>query len=157
MEHADLSALAPGHLNDMLVDDEGRAWVGNFGFDLFGGEPARSTVLISRRADGTPRHCRPDLAFPNGTVLTPDGRTLDYRRNAGESPDCLQCLEWLVERAPHLGCIRRSSRQQRMWARFLSRRMLRPTAFVWMRRELSGSPTFSTGALSELPKAADRQ
>jgi sugar lactone lactonase YvrE len=34
--HADVSALAPGFLNDMLVDRDGRAWVGNFGFDLMG-------------------------------------------------------------------------------------------------------------------------
>jgi sugar lactone lactonase YvrE len=37
VEHADLSSLAPWHLNDMLVDARGRAWVGNFGFDLMGG------------------------------------------------------------------------------------------------------------------------
>ncbi len=79
VEHADLSALAAGHLNDMLVDHEGRAWVGNFGFDLFKGEPARSTILICRSLppDGAPGNRRArGLAFPNGTVLTPDGRTL---------------------------------------------------------------------------------
>src|ERR1700685_232691 len=27
VEHADVSGLAPWHLNDMLVDREGRAWV----------------------------------------------------------------------------------------------------------------------------------
>src|ERR1700691_537819 len=37
VEHANLSDLAPWHLNDMLVDHQGRAWVGNFGFDLMGG------------------------------------------------------------------------------------------------------------------------
>ena len=73
VEHADLSALATGYLNDMLVDDEGYAWVGNFGFDLFGGEPACSTVLIRVAPDGTPAIAARDLAFPNGTVLTPDG------------------------------------------------------------------------------------
>src|SRR5579863_6066538 len=52
VEHADLSALAPGELNDMLVDGDGRAWVGNFGFDLFGGAPASSTVLICIAPDG---------------------------------------------------------------------------------------------------------
>jgi len=76
VEHADLSALAAGHLNDMLVDDEGYAWVGNFGFDLFGGEPACSTALIRVASDGTPAIAACDLAFPNGTVLTPDRRTL---------------------------------------------------------------------------------
>jgi sugar lactone lactonase YvrE len=76
VEHADLSALAPGPLNDMLVDHEGRAWVGNFGFDLFGGAPARSTVLICVMPDGTATVAARDLGFPNGTVLTSDGRTL---------------------------------------------------------------------------------
>jgi sugar lactone lactonase YvrE len=76
VEHADLSALAPGQLNDMLVDGEGCAWVGNFGFDLFGGAPASSTVLIRVAPDGTAAVAAHDLAFPNGTVLTPDGRTM---------------------------------------------------------------------------------
>ncbi|MGA2850674.1 MAG: SMP-30/gluconolactonase/LRE family protein [Terracidiphilus sp.] len=76
VEHADLSIHAAGHLNDMLVDDQGRAWVGNFGFDLFGGEPARSTVLIRVNPDGTPTIAARDLAFPNGTVITADRCTL---------------------------------------------------------------------------------
>ena len=53
VEHADLFALAPWHLNDMLVDGDGRAWVGNFGFDLMSGAPATTTVLIQVEADGT--------------------------------------------------------------------------------------------------------
>src|SRR5579863_8907011 len=76
VEHADLSALAAGYLNDMLVDEEGRAWVGNFGFDLFGGAPACSTSLICIDPNGTPAIAARDLAFPNGTVLMSDGRTL---------------------------------------------------------------------------------
>src|SRR5450755_1665893 len=73
---ADVSALAPGYLNDMLVDRDGRAWVGNFGFDLMGGAPARSTVLICIEPDGAAKVVADDLGFPNGTALTPDGRTL---------------------------------------------------------------------------------
>jgi sugar lactone lactonase YvrE len=76
VEHADLSALAPWHLNDMLVDGEGRAWVGNFGFDLMSGSPATTTVLIQVEPDGTASVAADDLGFPNGMVLTPDGRTL---------------------------------------------------------------------------------
>jgi sugar lactone lactonase YvrE len=76
VEHADLSALAPGYLNDMLVDHEGYAWVGNFGFDLFAGEPACSTALIRVAPDGTPSIAAQNLAFPNGTVFTPNGHTL---------------------------------------------------------------------------------
>ena len=76
VEHADLSGLAPWHLNDMLVDHDGRAWVGNFGFDLMGGAQARTTVLICVEPDGTAKVVADRLGFPNGMVLTPDGRTL---------------------------------------------------------------------------------
>jgi sugar lactone lactonase YvrE len=74
--HADLSGLAPWHLNDMVVGDDGRAWVGNFGFDLMGGAPARTTVLICVEPDGTAKVAADGLGFPNGMVLTPDARTL---------------------------------------------------------------------------------
>ena len=74
--HADLSSLAPWYLNDMLVDEDGRAWVGNFGFNLMGGAPACKTVLICVDPDGTARVVADGLGFPNGMVRTPDGRTL---------------------------------------------------------------------------------
>ena len=32
--HADLNGVATFHCNDMVVDGQGRAYVGNFGFDL---------------------------------------------------------------------------------------------------------------------------
>jgi sugar lactone lactonase YvrE len=73
VDYADLSELAPGYINDMLVDHDGRAWVGNFGFDLYGGEPARTTVLICVEPDGRPRIAAEGLGFPNGMVITPDG------------------------------------------------------------------------------------
>jgi len=76
VEHADLSGLAPWHLNDMLVHHGGRAWVGNFGFDLMGGAQARTTVLIAVEPDGTAQVVADGLGFPNGMVLTPDGGTL---------------------------------------------------------------------------------
>lgn len=76
VEHADLSKLAPWHINDMLVDEGGRAWVGNFGFDLMGGAPACSTVLIVVEPNGKAAIVAGGLGFPNGMVLTPDGRTL---------------------------------------------------------------------------------
>ena len=74
--YADLSHLAPWHLNDMLVDPEGRAWVGNFGFDLHGGATATTTVLICVEPDRTAKVVAEGLGFPNGMVLTPDGKTL---------------------------------------------------------------------------------
>jgi sugar lactone lactonase YvrE len=61
--HAELGHLVGGHLNDMVVDDEGRAYVGNFGFDLMSGEPVTSTVLVRVDPDGTATPVADDLWF----------------------------------------------------------------------------------------------
>ena len=73
---ADLSALATGPCNDMVVDAAGRACVGNFGFDRHRGEPPRTTCIARVDPDGRVVRAADDLHFPNGTVITPDGRTL---------------------------------------------------------------------------------
>jgi len=74
--HADLSALASFHCNDMVVDATGRAYVGNFGFDLHAQAPVQTTNLIAVEPDGRARVVATGLSFPNGTVITPDGKTL---------------------------------------------------------------------------------
>lgn len=77
VEHADLSALASFHCNDMVVDAHGRAFVGNFGFDLHDeGATRRPAELIRVDPDGRAEVVADDLRFPNGTVITPDGCTL---------------------------------------------------------------------------------
>jgi sugar lactone lactonase YvrE len=76
VEHADLSSLATGECNDMVVDAHGRAYVGNFGFDMYGGEDARETCMIRVEPDGTVGVATDALAFPNGTVITADGGTM---------------------------------------------------------------------------------
>lgn len=73
---ADLSALATGHCNDMVVDERGRAYVGNFGFDLDAGEAPRTADLVLVTPEGDARSVASDLSFPNGTVIAPDGATL---------------------------------------------------------------------------------
>ena len=73
---ADLSGVATFHCNDMVVDAHGRAYVGNFGYDFEAGMPPRAATLALVLPDGTVHVAADDLAFPNGTVLTPDGRTL---------------------------------------------------------------------------------
>ena len=75
-EVADLSSLAPFHCNDMVVDAQGRAYIGNFGFDMPAREAPRPTVLIMVTPDGAARVVADELHFPNGTVITPDGGTL---------------------------------------------------------------------------------
>ncbi len=61
---ADLSALAPANLGDMVVDDAGRAYIGSQAFS--GG------VIVRLDADGADVVAE-DLDFPNGMVITPDG------------------------------------------------------------------------------------
>jgi len=74
---ADLSGLAAFPCNDMVVDASGRAYIGNFGFDIFVRpvEP-RPTVLAMVAPDGKVSVAADDVLFPNGTVITPDGRTM---------------------------------------------------------------------------------
>jgi sugar lactone lactonase YvrE len=74
--HADLSKVAPRRANDMVVDRRGRAYVGNFGFDFDRGEPVAPTVLALVMPDGAVSVVAEDLYFPNGSVITEDGRTL---------------------------------------------------------------------------------
>jgi sugar lactone lactonase YvrE len=82
-EHADVSAYCGGHLNDMVVDEHGRAFAGEFGFDLMGGEDPKTANLIRVDPDGSARVVAGDLLFPNGSVITPDGRTLIVGETAG--------------------------------------------------------------------------
>ena len=56
--HADLSELTGSFNNDMVVDAQGRAYIGNFGFDFHKGETPQPTVL---------------------TLVTPEGAARDYR------------------------------------------------------------------------------
>jgi sugar lactone lactonase YvrE len=81
--HADVSEHCGGHLNDMVVDGEGRAYVGNFGFDLMGGADPAPAALVRVDPDGSVAVAADDLLFPNGSVITPDGRTLIVGETAG--------------------------------------------------------------------------
>jgi sugar lactone lactonase YvrE len=84
--HADLSGIAAYHTNDMVVDARGRAYVGNFGFALDDALKSRgvegvlaehpTAQLACVEPDGRVREAAADLHFPNGMVITPDGRTL---------------------------------------------------------------------------------
>ncbi len=70
--HADLGRYATGHANDMVIDAAGRAYVGNFGFDLMSGAPLETTCLHRVDPDGTVTQAADGLWFPNGSVITPD-------------------------------------------------------------------------------------
>lgn len=86
--HADIAAHCGYWANDMVVSARGTAYVGNFGFDLDRwieahgpaslieqpGPPTTSLVVVA--PDGAIVQAVDDMAFPNGSVITPDGSTL---------------------------------------------------------------------------------
>jgi sugar lactone lactonase YvrE len=74
--HADLSSLASCHCNDMVVDANGRAYVGNFGYDFFTGQKEKAAELIMVDPSGSARVVASEMMFPNGSVIPPGGRTL---------------------------------------------------------------------------------
>jgi sugar lactone lactonase YvrE len=74
--HAELAAHCGGHANDMVVSADGRAYVGNFGFDLAKRSEPAPTVLVRVDPDGSVMVAADQLLFPNGAVITADGRTL---------------------------------------------------------------------------------
>lgn len=86
-EHADLNPIATYHCNDMLVDKAGRAYVGNFGGNLsalakkYGRETLKNmelptAVIACIEPDGNVKVVAENMVFPNGTVLTNNGKTM---------------------------------------------------------------------------------
>lgn len=73
---ADVSRFAAAPCNDMVVDAHGRAYIGNFGFDLPGRAAPAPTCIVLVTQDGSSRVAADGLLFPNGCVITPDGGTL---------------------------------------------------------------------------------
>ena len=88
---ADLSGTCGGHLNDLVVDDAGRVFVGDFGFDLMGGGTAQPASLKRVDPDGTVTVVADGLQFPNGSVIHNGtlivGETLGNRYSAWDLAD----------------------------------------------------------------------
>ncbi|MBI3214374.1 MAG: SMP-30/gluconolactonase/LRE family protein [Mycobacterium sp.] len=74
-ELADLSALAPAPLGDLVVDDTGRAYVGS--------QARADGVIIRVDPDGAAAVVADRLDFPNGMVITPDGTRLIVAESVG--------------------------------------------------------------------------
>ncbi len=74
---ADMSGLVAYPCNDMVVDGQGRAYIGNLGFDFGNPEvaPQPGPILLVT-PDGSARVAADGLAFPNGMVISSDGQTL---------------------------------------------------------------------------------
>jgi sugar lactone lactonase YvrE len=91
--HADLGAIAGFHCNDMVVDRDGWAYVGNFGFDLDAAIAAEGVAGVVAKHPTAKLACvsptgavsvaATELHFPNGSVITPDGKTLIVAETLG--------------------------------------------------------------------------
>jgi sugar lactone lactonase YvrE len=85
--YADLSGVATGTIDDMIVDGLGRAYVGDLGFDL-PPPPGRGPVgrIILVMPDGEARVVADGLRFPNGIAISADDSRLVVAEMEG---DCL--------------------------------------------------------------------
>jgi sugar lactone lactonase YvrE len=75
---ADLTDLAPASLGDMVIDEAGRAYIGSQAF--------KGGVIIRLDPDNSANSASivaEDLDFPNGMVITPDGKTLIVAESIG--------------------------------------------------------------------------
>jgi sugar lactone lactonase YvrE len=75
VRHADLSAIADGGWNEIVVDGRGNVYVNAVGF-RFGQDEFRPGVIALVTPDGAARQVADDIAFPNGMAVTADNSTL---------------------------------------------------------------------------------
>lgn len=75
-EYVDLSNMVSNDINDSVCDADGNIYVGNFGYDLLGGAAAQPADLIMVTPQRQCTVVASGLEFPNGAVITRDGRTL---------------------------------------------------------------------------------
>lgn len=81
--HADLSTVATYYANDMVVDAQGRAYVGNVGYRFLEREKPKPARLARVDPDGSVHEAATDMMLANGSVITPDGKTLIVGESAG--------------------------------------------------------------------------
>jgi sugar lactone lactonase YvrE len=81
--HADLRALAPFGINDMIVHPRGWAYVGQFGYDREGGGRPAPSSLLRVDVDGGVTVAAEDLMVANGMIISADGETLLVAESGG--------------------------------------------------------------------------
>ena len=67
----------------MVVDETGRAFVGNIGFDFHAGAEFAPTVIALVTPDGKVSVAADGIACPNGPVITADGKRLIVAESYG--------------------------------------------------------------------------
>lgn len=92
-EVADLSDLERVRINDMVVDASGRAYIGGFGYDRAAGEQRQPGNIYFVAPDGQAGVAAHGPIFPNGMVISPDGRTLIVAETFGRLLTAYQIAE----------------------------------------------------------------
>ncbi len=82
---ADLSGITTFCLSDGIVDAQDRLYLGDIGYNFFdpANKPVDTCVIACVEPDGRARVVARDLSFPNGMVVTPNGRTLIVAETMG--------------------------------------------------------------------------
>ena len=96
IEVADVSSLVDYPCNEIVVDEQGRAYIGNLGYNMGdpGAAPKQAPILLITPEDvpmdgplggsfGNARIVATGLAFPNGMAITPEGGTLIVAESHG--------------------------------------------------------------------------
>lgn len=81
--HADLSGVAVGSLNDMIVSGDGTAYVGDMGARIHGDGTRRPGQILLVRPDGSHEVAAGDLRSPNGMILDPAEQVLIVAESGG--------------------------------------------------------------------------
>ena len=74
--YADLSGHLPYDINDCVCATNGNIYVGTFGYDVFARDEPKAATLTLVKPDGTITTVAEDVHFPNGAVISQDGKTL---------------------------------------------------------------------------------
>lgn len=82
VEHADLSPLAIGDINDMIVRSDGTAYIGDMGARIHQGGERFTGQTFRVTPDGSVSVGAPEMEAPNGHILTPDEQTLIVAESA---------------------------------------------------------------------------
>ena len=105
---ADLAPLTTFCLSDGIVDAKGRFYVGDIGYNFFdpANQPVDTCVIVKVEPDGSAMVVADQLKFPNGMVITPDGKTLIVA-------ECManRLTAFDIDASGQLG-------QRRVWAQF---------------------------------------
>jgi sugar lactone lactonase YvrE len=82
---ANLADITVFCLSDGIVDAQDRLYVGDIGYNFFDpkNKPVDTCVIACVDPDGRARVVAKDLSFPNGIVVTPDGKTLIVAETMG--------------------------------------------------------------------------